>query len=110
MKNIKTVILLAVLFTLCASFKLYSGCNNYDNENACRGNQTDNDPSWSNRSFQTPPRGDSLWREGYQDYNVLVGYAQTVYQSGRRSAIVKVVTRLNPKYEGATLTYFFNEK
>lgn len=62
MINYRTVILLAVLLTLCSSFKLYSGCNNFDNENSCRGNQTDNDPSWSNRSFQTPPRGDDLWR------------------------------------------------
>ena len=37
-------------------------CNNFDNQNSCQGQQTDNDASWANRSFQTPPRGDTLWR------------------------------------------------
>lgn len=64
--------------------------------------------TWSNRSFQTPPRGDALWKNGYQDYNILVGYAQTAYLSGRTSAKIKIITRLNPKYSQASLTYFFN--
>ena len=38
-----------------------TGCNNFDGENACRGNQTQNDDSWARRGFQTPPRGDKLW-------------------------------------------------
>lgn len=49
-----------------------------------------------------------MWQEGYQDYNILVGYAQTVYASGRTSAKIKVITRLNPQYSGAALTYYFN--
>lgn len=110
MKGIKGIVLLAIFLVVCASFKLYEGCNNFDNENACRGNQTDNDASWANRSFQTPPRGDPLWREGYQDYNILVGYAQTTYKPGRTSATVKVMTRVNPKYQGVNLKYFFNEQ
>lgn len=65
MKNSLKVTTLAVIITLtvCFSFhKLGDSCNNFDGENACRGTQTDNDQSWANRSFQTPPRGDSLWR------------------------------------------------
>jgi hypothetical protein len=102
--------LLLLLLLACAvsafSFKqLTDSCNNFDNENGCRGQQTDNDATWSNRSFQTPPRGDPLWRDSYQDYNILVGYARTVYSSG--GANVTVVTRLNPKYSSLTLKYFF---
>ena len=103
-----TILLLLTFNSL--SFKLYDSCNNFDNENACRGNQTENDASWANRSFQTPPRNDSMWREGYQDYNILVGYASTSYYTGRRSANIKILTRINPKYSGAQLTYYFNEK
>jgi len=76
-------------------------CNNFDNENACRGNQTQNDDSWTTRGFQTPPRGDSLWREKWQDYNILVGYPQVFYSSDKKSASIKIYTRLNPKYSGA---------
>ena len=108
----RTGLLLAAI--LCAatvtafSFKqLSDSCNNFDNENACRGQQTDNDPSWANRAFQTPPRGHPLWRENYQDYNILVGYARTVYTSS--GANVTVITRLNPTYSSLTLKYFFGD-
>jgi hypothetical protein len=110
MKSTTLLILLLTILSLTSAYRLTDNCNNFDNENACRGNQTDNDPSWANRSFQTPPRGDPLWKEGYQDYNILVGYAQTTYASGRTSAKVKVITRVNPKYSSATLAYFFNEQ
>lgn len=63
-----------------------SGCENFDNQNACSGKQTDNDDSWASRSFQTPPRNHSLWRESYQDYNILVGYPRVVYSSDKKSA------------------------
>lgn len=71
-------------------------CNNFDNENACRGNQTDNDQSWSNRSFQTPPRGSEMWQEQYQDFSLLVGYARVIYTSGRKQGKVEVVVRVKP--------------
>ena len=63
----RTNILLLLFFVhAIIGFNIYSkaqdNCNNFDNENACRGSQTDNDPSWANRAFQTPPRGDPLWR------------------------------------------------
>ncbi len=56
------IIVVLCLISLAFNFKVFDSCNNFDGENGCRGNQTDNDPSWSNRSFQTPPRGDQLWR------------------------------------------------
>lgn len=85
-----------------------SGCSNFDGENACRGNQTQNDDSWARRGFQTPPRGDKLWIETWQDYNILVGYPSVSYSSNQRSATVNVKTRVNPKYSGAELKYSFN--
>ena len=84
-------------------------CDNFDNQNACQGNQTENDQSWQNRNFQTPPRGSPLWKEAFQDYNILVGYAQVTYDGGRSSAEVKIKTRVNPKNSGASLKYYFNE-
>jgi len=112
MPKAQTALVLAVLLCAAAvsafSFKqLSDSCSNFDNENACRGQQTDNDPSWANRAFQTPPRGDPLWRESYQDYNILVGYARTVYTSS--GANVTVITRVNPAYSSLTLKYFFGD-
>lgn len=85
-----------------------NGCSNFDGENACRGNQTQNDDSWARREFQTPPRGDSLWIESWQDYNILSGYPQVIYTPDKRSAKIDVKTRLNPKYSGAQLKYILN--
>lgn len=84
------------------------GCENYDNENSCQGRQTDNNASWSSRSFQTPPRNHSLWRESYQDYNILVGYPKVTYNPHKTSALIEVQTRVNPKYQNFDLKYYFN--
>lgn len=103
--------LLGLLLAVAMAFTIRDSCSNFDGENGCRGNQTDNDDSWAGRNFQTPPRGDELWREGYQDYSKLVGYAKVVYGADRKSATVTVLTTLNPKNENsskATLTYFYN--
>jgi hypothetical protein len=40
----------------------YKGCTNFDDENACKGRQTENDESWSNRGFQTPLRDSKMWK------------------------------------------------
>lgn len=100
------ILLLLVAFLIQShAFSIFSrlrdSCINFDNDNACRGNQTDNDDSWSNRAFQTPPRGDPLWRESYQDYNIIVGYARSTYSSS--GANITVVTRLNPAYSNLNL-------
>jgi alpha-amylase len=63
MKILKIISFILLLLAAATSFKFQDSCINFDNDNACRGNQTDNDPSWANRSFQTPPRGDPLWKE-----------------------------------------------
>ena len=109
MLNIKNskMFMLILVFMLSFSFisafnikdlrnKKQDTCNNFDGDNGCRGNQTDNDDSWAGRNFQTPPSGDPLWREGYQDYSKLVGYARTVYSSSRKEATITVLTTLNP--------------
>lgn len=65
------ILLLLAIFHFSQSFRFArppypwqnkAACNNFDGENGCRGNQTQNDDSWSKRAFQTPPRGHSLWR------------------------------------------------
>lgn len=106
----KLIFITLYLFIITSSYRVKDSCINFDGENGCKGNQTDNDPSWLNRSFQTPPRGSALWREKYQDYNILVGYASVQYDNGRRSATIKLLTRLNPKYSNAQLSFFFNDQ
>ena len=109
---------LAIVFSVSLSFSLLNkteklrtdSCQNFDNENACSGNQTDNDDAWVDRAFQTPPKGHELWKESFQDYHVLVGYPRVTYQSGRQSADLEIITRVNPdsKFSGMTLKYNFN--
>lgn len=62
--NLIAILALLVLIHSFSFRKISSqdSCSNFDNQNACQGSQTDNDISWQNRSFQTPPRGDNLWR------------------------------------------------
>ena len=67
MIRLSAVIAVLALLALSNSFSFrkflpQDSCNNFDGQNGCQGSQTDNDPSWQNRSFQTPPRGDPLWR------------------------------------------------
>ncbi|EAR85737.2 alpha amylase domain protein (macronuclear) [Tetrahymena thermophila SB210] len=68
-------------------------CNNYNGENGCKsGTQTDNPPDWENRRWQTPPRGNPMWKESYQDMNVLVGHSQVIYDKSLTSATVNFNT------------------
>ena len=105
-KNL-TLFLFLGLLTITQSYSFWSlkrdSCSNFDNENACHGSQTNNSDSWANRAFQTPPRGDPLWRESYQDYNILVGYARVVYSGS--GANIFVITRVNPAYSNLRLKY-----
>jgi alpha-amylase len=103
------VILILLTATETMILREYSdSCNNFDGENACRGNQTDNADDWKKRNFQTPPRGDPLWRPQYQDYDKLVGYARTQYNSAKTSSNVTVYTQINEKHTGVSLIYSFN--
>ena len=40
---------------------------------------------------------------------MLVGYPSVTYSSDKRSAVITMKTRVNPKYSSAELKYFFNE-
>ncbi|CAK80989.1 unnamed protein product (macronuclear) [Paramecium tetraurelia] len=85
-------------------------CTNFDGDNGCKGSQTDNPSDWLNRNFQTPQKGDSLWREGYQDYHILQGYAQQKYSSDLRSCSISIYTRVNPEYQGSLVYSFDGEE
>jgi alpha-amylase len=97
---------------LLLTIVLAENCSNFNDQNACQsGAQTDNDPSWINRQWQTPPRGDILYRPEYQDMNQLVGYARIVYNADRTSASVIVVTQTNPRIPNSDkLLFSFNGK
>ena len=64
--------------------------SNFNGENGCSGNQTNQDPSWASRRFQTPPRGAQGWRDSYQDYSHLQGWTTVVYAPDHLSATVTV--------------------
>ena len=76
----------------------------YDNVN-CQGNEKDIDSKFQNNLWNTPPRGSSRWKEGFQDMNVLVGYAQLKYSPGRQQCTVTVFTKTAQELD---LTYIFD--
>ena len=89
------IITFIVLFTNIFS----EDCWNFNGEYPCQGDQKEYPPSWDDRSFQTPPRDDTLgnYRETYQDMNLLVGYAQLKYSGDRQTCTINFITRVNPK-------------
>ena len=75
-------------------------CTNLNEEYSCNlSNQTDYPESWDERSFQTPPRDDTLgnYRPTYQDMHYLVGYAQLLYSSDKKVCTINFITKVNPK-------------
>ena len=79
--------------------------SNLNGEYACNGDQREYPSDWDQRSFQTPPKDDTLgnYRETYQDMHYLVGYSQLLYSSDKRVYTINFITRVNPKLgtEGA---------
>ena len=94
MQTLKTFFLLS-LITLSVS----QDCSNLNGEYGCNGDQREYPADWDERSFQTPPRDDTLgnYRETYQDMHYLVGYVQLLYTQDKRSCILNFKTRVNPK-------------
>ena len=74
-------------------------CSNLNGEYACNGDQREYPTEWDERSFQTPPRDDTLgnYRETYQDMSLLVGYAQLLYSSDKKVCTINFITKVNPK-------------
>ena len=86
---------------LCLLFvnSISEDCSNLNGEYSCAGDQREYPTEWDERSFQTPPRDDTLgnYRETYQDMNLLVGYAQLKYSGDRQTCTINFITRVNPK-------------
>ena len=82
-------------------------CSNLNGEYVCYGNQREYPSDWDDRSFQTPPRDDTLgnYRETYQDMNLLVGYAQLKYTQDKQTCTINFITRVNPKLGKENVDY-----
>jgi len=82
-------------------------CSNLNGEYGCNGDQREYPAEWDERSFQTPPRDDTLgnYRETYQDMHYLVGYAQLLYSSDKKVCTINFITRVNPKLGTAGTDY-----
>ena len=78
---------------------LAEDCSNFNGEYGCNGDQKEYPSDWDERSFQTPPRDDTLgnYRETYQDMHYLVGYAQLLYSSDKKVCTINFITRVNPE-------------
>ena len=75
-------------------------CTNINDEYSCKSlEQTTYPESYDVRSFQTPPRNDTNgnYRETYQDMHYLVGYAQLLYSSDKKTCTINFITKVNPK-------------
>ena len=78
---------------------LAEDCSNLNGEYGCNGDQKEYPSDWDERSFQTPPRDDTLgnYRETYQDMHYIVGYSQLLYSSDKKVCTINFITRVNPK-------------
>ena len=92
-------------------------CTNLNEEYSCNlSDETEYPESWDERSFQTPPKNDTLgnYRSTYQDMHYIVGYDQLLYSSDKKVCTINFITRVNPKLgeEGKDykLLYTFGEK
>ena len=84
-------------------------CNSNNGKHNCNGNSVNMDQAAEARRWQTPPRGSADWKEGYQGYSHVVGYAQIQYKdTNRQEATVTVVSTVNPKYNIQKVTYEYN--
>ena len=72
-------------------------CPNFD--------EKDMPKKFENNLWNTPKRGDSRWKEGFQDMNVLVGYPQLKYSSDLQKCTVTVFTKTAIDLN---LTYIFD--
>ena len=78
--------------------EVYSNCE-------CQQNENEINAVFSGNMWNTPPRGTSRWKEGFQDMNVLVGYPQLKYNEERNQCVVTVFTKTAIDLN---LTYVFN--
>ncbi|ELP93157.1 alpha-amylase, putative [Entamoeba invadens IP1] len=96
-------------FFLIAGLVMADTCNSNNGQFACSGNDIAMKASAEDSRWQTPPRGSEDWKEGYQGYSHVVGYAQVKYTStARTAATVTVVPSVNPKYNIKKITYEYN--
>ena len=87
-------------------------CSNYNSENSCNGRGTEYPSDWVERKFQTPPRGDPLWRESYQDLHLITGYAQIKYNNpAKTEATLNFITKVNEEKlpKNFKIIYYFGE-
>ena len=111
MKTLRAILVLLLIFGAFAE-----NCTNLNGEYSCNGDQREYPSDWDLRSFQTPPRNDTLgnYRETYQDMNLIVGYSQLLYSSDKKVCTVTFITKVNPKVgtEGKDyqIIYYFDGK
>lgn len=88
------------------AFKDLPGCETHPTP-VCPGSSGDMEEKWKDHLWNTPPRGSSGWKAGFQDMNVLQGYAQLLYSSDHNSCTVTIITKL---HHNMTLAYYFDGK
>ena len=80
--------------------------NNEVYENClCQAKENEINAKFMGNLWNTPPRGTKRWKEGFQDMNVLVGYAQLKYNEDKTQCTVFVFTKTAVDLN---LTYEFN--
>ena len=117
MKLYQILIIFFLLTEALSEGETKEECTNLNEEYSCNlSDDTEYPESWDERSFQTPPKNDTLgnYRSTYQDMHYIVGYAQLLYSSDKKVCTINFITRVNPKLgeEGKDykLLYTFGEK
>ncbi|EAX93461.1 Alpha amylase, catalytic domain containing protein [Trichomonas vaginalis G3] len=106
--------IISMIITFSVNSKVSSISNQYDtlpncesySSFTCNGSSSSMDYKYYNNTWNTPKRGQDLWKPGFQDMSTLVGYAQLKYASGMKSCTVNILTKTSTSLN---LTYYFDD-
>lgn len=82
------------------------GCQIYT-QNRCQGDNVQTDPSFEANRWFTPLKGDSDYRDSFQDYGKLVGHTHVVYSDSSLSAATVEVVAVH-KDPSVKFSFVFN--
>jgi alpha-amylase len=99
--------ILGLLCLLCLVFT--EDCSNFDGEMRCSsGGATTNPASWDERIFQTPLKGEELYKDTYESLGKIMCYSDIKYRNSLSSAEISVKCMQHSSVGG--LNYNFNNE
>ena len=98
-----------LVYILALKILVSECCNNFNSEMGCKdGKQTTYPDSWSARSFQTPIKGEPLYKDSYESLGRIACFSNVKYSSNKQSANVEVRCRTDASISIESLVYSYD--